>query len=135
MATSCGFESHRPHHFHLYAVGCGSALRETKHSCGHFPVAEKMTNGREALISALAKGSRAGYHFISSSKTYLVEHLFELENPMTFALKSVILALALYAVIPGTAFAQISRAPCAVICPFGGTPNPKTCKCEKPRAD
>ncbi len=51
---------------------------------------------------------------------------------MHFALKTAILGLAIFAVTPGAALAKIVKEPCAVICPFGGTPNPKTCACEKP---
>jgi hypothetical protein len=52
---------------------------------------------------------------------------------MHFALKTAMLGLAISTMIPSVSFARIARPPvCAVICPFGGTVNPKTCKCEKP---
>jgi len=51
---------------------------------------------------------------------------------MHFALKTAILGLTILTMIPGASFAQTSRGPCAIVCPFGGTVNPKTCSCEKP---
>jgi len=61
-------------------------------------------------------------------------HPAALEKQMYYALKTAVLGLAIFATIPSAAFAQVSRSPCAVVCPFGGTVNPKTCSCEKPSA-